>query len=255
MLTHPLTICRIIGNELPPRDLPGSKLQSLEFICRNAEKTDIFWVLNRLIDTQYRMEALRILDSYGQTWMEIPFLTSEYLACITKQQKLHYITNINKARNFGIRQGCMRASYTACLDQDCFFTPALLKEVLTRLGSEAHYALQMKRVLPTTIEMHQEIPNEEPQLIFGQSPLLFDEDVPFGSDDKISLLKQLGCRGRSHNYRFATGTCETVGTVLHLSFSNPRFETNIHERFKSRKEALQLIVDKADLHYCKTNLS
>jgi hypothetical protein len=237
-------ICRIIGNELPPRDEPGSKLRSLEEICQRDESgRRRYWIVNRIVDVNYFKQVINILTKYDAEYYIIPFVADDYRA---SEDKIHYLTNINPARNYGLSLGT--SEYVACLDQDCFLAPDDYSRITKRMDAEPrdYYALTMRRCTPETLGQYLEMPPEEPQLILHRRTQWFDPKRRFGDDDKMALLRALGCQGRGKGFAFHGDRCLVVGDVIHLSYSDPSVEQDVALRVEQRRSALSQLVAMAD---------
>lgn len=248
-----LGIIRVLGNELPPRDPPGSRLRSLEFVLGREQDLHVptRWVVNRLHDAAYREAVLRILQQCNQSYVEIPFDPEIYKTQSTDHGRLLYAVNINGARNFAIRLGAQCHDFTAVLDQDCYFTPALWQEFReTVLSDQARqprrqcYALAMKRMLNPEKDDHRSLPDTEPQLVFRKDcRLSFRENLRFGQGDKVDLLHDIGF-GAAPAFRLRGDICRMAGTVLHWSFAEPAVEGNTANRVEMRRCSLARLLER-----------
>lgn len=73
---------RILGNDLPPRHKPGQVLQNLKFILENESNfpnTKKWWLLNRIVDSEYESAILDMLKRHKQDYIRIPFEDGEYM--------------------------------------------------------------------------------------------------------------------------------------------------------------------------------
>ena len=251
-------IARIVGNELPPRDYPGSKLRALHRILQYGpyESCEHLWVINHLFDEHYRKKVIQLLDDHGQRYLELKFDPSAYVALPTPQDRLRYAINVNEARNIAVRYSQRSCEFTVCLDQDCFFTRELWAEVAAgieadqRISNRRYYGVMMKRITDEgEIASLDGLSNEEPNVIFRHdAERLFDPDIPFGQNDKIELLNALGY-GPRPDYLVTGDLCKTMGVVLHLSFGNEHLERDMRSRVLVRRETLPLLLRRLDERY------
>src|SRR4051812_37228704 len=102
------SLCRILGNDLPPRDSRGNRARSLRFMLENEPQLpqcEKKWLLNQIHSPKLRDEMIDALQSHGHTWRELKFDKTEYEAQSDRQGKLRCAININKARNLAISMG------------------------------------------------------------------------------------------------------------------------------------------------------
>lgn len=247
-------IVRVIGNELPPRDEVGAKLRSLRHILQHSMDHNAvpLWVINHLHDDRYRQDVVDCLKNHGQPFVELEFDRRTYCSLKSNSDRLCYALNVNAARNVAIRLGQQHSDFTACLDQECYFTSDLWAEVTTaieldqgRAPSRKYYGLLMKRLTCYPAADWAALPNEEPQVIFRRdADQLFDVNIPFGQNDKVELLRRLGYRVPRYEI---TGTlCKTAGEVLHLCCGSTDLERNLNARLRTRRESLERLLRHLD---------
>lgn len=237
------SICRIVGNELFPRDIPNARLESLKFILE-TEKIDAqrIWILNRIVDNGYLAKVKEVLA--GETIHVIPFDYSDYRTAVNFDEKVLKAININSARNYGLEKS--ETDYTVLLDEDCFFYPNHWQEVENFvLSNEAtYYACITKRISKDTEDVMNEY-DEEPMLIFTKNALRrFDEYLPFGRDDKRSLLRKLGWKLNSKTHRFFTKKeiCPHAGYVMHMAHGDAKVEYDVEYRIQQRRKSLEYLL-------------
>ena len=244
------SICRIIGNELPPRDEPGSRLQSLKYVLdRTIPGIDHFWIVNHIIDEDYRGKVLELLNQYGQFYQELVFDPDEYKNATCPYERLRYAININPARNTAIGIGLKNHDFSAILDGDCYFTQDNWNQVVATIENDPgqdYYLLKMKRICVQEPEDVSTIPDDEDQIIFGhKSNSLFDPQLCFGHSDKVNLLKLIDC----YDFVYA-------GIVFHYHPVQSNTEINQFSRSQFRSDSLKafhrLLEKKYNPHYQKT---
>jgi hypothetical protein len=233
-------VCRIVGNELFPRDIPDSRLKSLKFILE-TENIDVqrIWILNRIIDQSYLAKVKEVLA--GETTYVIPFDYTDYRKAVSFDEKVLAAISINNARNFGLSKS--DAEYTALLDEDCFFYPDHWGEVKSFIENNPSkfYACITKRIDQTT-ENVMDAYDEEPMLIFNKTAKLrFDEFLPFGRDDKRRLLRKLGWHLNSKIHKFNTNKeiCPFAGYVMHMAHGDAKVENDVEYRIQQRRKSLE----------------
>jgi hypothetical protein len=237
-------LCRVIGNELPPKDCDGCKIESLKFVLEMDKKIEAskIWLINRVLNPNYRREVRRILGH--AEIMEIPFEANEYVA---SDDKTHYLTNINPARNALIKRALSKNDFAVSLDQDCFFSLDLWLGVMSRISSDplnrSFYGLVSKRTTLETVSNYDSVPDGESMLIFRKNaPFMFDESLVFGQNDKVSLLEKLGYEGLS----IVRGDeCMIAGNILHIGYDS-KIETDLGMRMDLRRQGLNNLREKAE---------
>src|SRR5690606_35195866 len=74
---------RIVGNDLYPRHAIGQSRKNVEFILnheRQFPNCSKRWIVNRIVNQEERDAIIALLEGYGQTYIEIPFVMEEFLA-------------------------------------------------------------------------------------------------------------------------------------------------------------------------------
>jgi hypothetical protein len=251
-------LCRVLGNELPPRDLPGSRLNVLR--CLSLEpplaNTVKFWIINRVWDPALAAayaQMLRVLPEPGQVHV-IEFDYRRYAA--VGGARLCYCPGINHARNEALRLAFEEygASLAAVLDGDCGFTPGQWEAILAQIAEDRNaarlaYSARSVRVDPvvwTAALGRQSSPSgqqDEHQLIMHRRAwdqgLRFDETRPFGDDDKTELFHRLGHYAKGQGTRvISQDRCLDVGECCHINTGNRNIEGDVRRRGDARKRSL-----------------
>ena len=252
-----IMICRIIGNELPPRDMPGGKIETLRWILKH-EPRDLprFWVLNHLHDGDYRAKVIQLLREFDQPVDELVFEASRYAHLTNDRERCLYAINVNEARNHGIRCCAGATTFIACLDQECWCSLRQWSEVVRFIDADqracpqrCYYGLRMKRIVDGDFSAADVLPDEEPQIIFrNDAPRLFDSAIPFGEGDKVELLSYLGYGSLPH-FLLSGSACRDAGTVMHLAAGEERQEREIHFRAEQRSRSVEHLLRALDHRY------
>ena len=259
VLYEEFVILRILGNELPPRDNKGSKLKVLRHILKH-EPTDIcskFWLINHIIDPAYKTKILNVLTRYRQNFGELSFSPKNYCRLNSWEEKIRYAININNARNEGIKHCQDRFRFVICLDQDCFFTRDHLSLVIEKINNDQrvnhgrkNYGILMKRIIGENLENADQLPNEEPHLVFRDDAReYFDEKIVFGRNEKVELLSRLGYISSPEIYSIQGDKCLNVGYVLHLSYGNETVERDLKTRMDRRELSVIKLINKIENIY------
>jgi hypothetical protein len=235
MAPNSFFLCRIIGNDLPPRHAPGQSRANVEFILRHEPELpgcEKFWLVNRIVDAAERNAVIDLLEEHGQSYRCIPFEMGECgrieddLSCLSRPDfelspayktldraaksqadaairrlKNLYAMNINGARNLALAIGKSRATWVLPWDGNCFLTAdawASLRNAV--LGSPVPYFIvPMARVSANADLLRQGYAPpavDEPQIVFrADTREVFDERYPYGRADKVELLWRLGVPG------------------------------------------------------------
>ncbi len=246
------TICRIVGNELPPRDTPGSKLDCLKWLIATdkAPNARYVYVLNHIIDPDYLSQVREVL--HGQEVLDFPFNIDTYRECNPDTaSRIRYAISINAARNFGIRYCQHESDFVACLDQECYIEADEIWRVRDRIlrdqrdSRRQHYGLVSKRVHISAGPKPEDAPDCEPMVIFRQDALqLFDPQLPFGQRDKLALLSYMGYTVDLKGVRLRGEKARTVGTCIHMSFGDPAVECDIFHRGDLRAASLTQLLNR-----------
>jgi len=257
-------IVRILGNELPPRDRPGQRLEVLRFQLETEPVPDDvlrLWVLNRVHEPAFRAAIAGLLDAAGERWVELPFVPEEYARGLSRRARLLYAISVNAARNLAIEAGRAEARFSLVLDGDCWMGPReweLLTEAIerdqARRPDRRYYSLPMLRATfeEALAGRHRQKLREEPQLVFrDDAELRFDESRVFGDKDKVELLLRLGhapySPGGAEEHSLAPDApCASAGRVIHLQTGVDATEDNRIERGRQRELSLRRLLRTLD---------
>jgi hypothetical protein len=257
-MTKKFGIFRFLGNELPPRDLAGSKIRILEFILQNEAPhplTDKWWVVNHVFDPTMRHNLCAVLHHYNAKYIHLPFDRAAYDSASFGKGKLVAAIPINQARNLAIGLGKGLYEYLAVLDGDCFFPGDQWSRAVEEIEAHpsSYYSLAMMRS-SIQRELERQVPDlvDEPQLVFRHdAPLRFDEALPWGNfRDKLDLLARLGHKDTPDSWHLLdrNDECRQVGVVHHLASGPVEYELEpdptkrAFALFQLREEALNLFL-------------
>lgn len=253
-------IFRIISDDLPPRDEPGSRLKVLKFILDNEpvfENTIKCWVVNSFFDRVARQEFLNLLAERDMYAVVLPLARIKYKEATTRDAKIVAAIGINRARNLAVQHGHILSEFTAVLDGDCYFTKDQWNDLTSKIEQDQiktrslkHYSVPCSR---STFEhaLHSSEPMAlaEPMPLFRyDSNIFFNEDIPFGKGDKLEFLFRLNHSkepGRHHEM-LNESLCKCFGLVHHLSGSSYEIETDLSLRVALRNKSIDLLLNKID---------
>ncbi len=161
-LSDSFALCRIIGNDLPPRHKKGQSIDNVKFIIENEpvfENCTKLWLLNRIFDSETEALLVSPLEEHGQVYERIPFNSEEFQtvgyefsnfedSMIFADGRLdrmdaegytsnggkmravmqaysarnNYVMNNNGARNAALEFCLRHAKWALPFDGNCFFT-------------------------------------------------------------------------------------------------------------------------------------
>lgn len=251
--TYEHVICRIIGNEMVPRDEPGSRLKVLKYIIDHEPKfasTKRIWILNQINDPEYLAEVKKILVENNEHYHELQFSLKRYLTSWNQDERVCSAINVNSARNQTFSIGRKIGRFVHILDGDCFFTDDAWAKTTSAIAADQvnqpqrkYYSVPMRRIRVDDISSADSVPEGEPQLIFRQdADLYFDENIPFGKNDKAELLRRLGHESvQSDNWivREQAHLCASAGYILHLNTGSVAVERDLSLRMTSRQKSVE----------------
>ncbi|KPA23225.1 putative glycosyltransferase EpsE [Shimia sp. SK013] len=199
-------LCRIIGNDLPPRHKSGQSVRNLRFLLENEpifEDCKKSWIVNRVVDPAQQRAITDLLDEHGQSYVVIPFELDEYRRAGWKlsgfprpdfmlrdqfdemthydqlraqahirTEKILYAVNNNGARNVALDMGRDEAKWVLPWDGNCFLTQQAWDEVRSAIQETPYmkyFVVPMVRVSdnqPLIEGGEIPEPEEEPQIIF-----------------------------------------------------------------------------------------
>lgn len=241
------TIGRMLGSELPPRDLPGSRIRSLQFVLENEPDLPNcrkIWVLNQIHQKSVKDAMVGLLKDHGQEFHELQFDRREYARQKTRDDKIRCAININKARNMIISLG---SEFTFVFDGDCFFTPLLWQETIQELEadqSKQYYGVPCIRLTGSIPEDYRSMKKWEPMVVVrSDAEMRFDESLPFSKNDKVEFLRRLGYQREKGETALAGDLCKNIGCLLHISFSDEETETDLKTRMRLRDESIDRLLN------------
>tara|TARA_R110000751_G_C13672747_1_gene470457 strand:- start:78 stop:833 length:756 start_codon:yes stop_codon:yes gene_type:complete len=230
-------IWRIIGNDMPPRDAPGSRLHALEYILLNEptlKQAKKLWLLNRILDDDYRKQVAELLARYSQPYIAVPFDKSlEPTVDVMRGEGI----NINAARNLSVKLGHALAAWSVVLDGDCFFeTEEDWNVVLEEMEKDSfkYLSVPSQRMGGSALG--------EPMLAFHrESDLRFNETLKFGKSEKLELLFRLGHDDtpNSGHLKISGNATKVLGKVVHFSTGTSDVERFIVPRINARNESIR----------------
>ncbi len=264
LVRSPWAVIRILGNALPPRDIPGMRNTSLKFIVETEPDLaygDKLWVLNKLTDKELESQYLNSLHSTGEPLrlMALDFDEKEYLAAGNFDEKIQACISINKARNTALKWAFgMGYSWAIVMDGDCMWTEDAWDLFLSRHALDQRETRhQRKYYTATTIRSYlddgvlmatSEFTECHPAFAWN-SELRFDEGLVFGRAEKQTLLRLLGhdIPGYENQWKTSPNALTAcIGEVYHIGTGNERAERDVNVRVALRQASLQQHFDWLD---------
>lgn len=268
---------RILGNDLPPRHLKGQTLDNLKFILEyegdfvDCEKR---FVLNRIVDFDTQSVICDLLMKAGYKFSIIPFILEQYRELESVNERIQYLTNVNRARNYCIEQGIEEAEYVLPFDGGSMFREDGWQsfDANVRFNSgDPYFVVGQWRPKSYDDFLNVDQPElkeeykfgksvvtgiREPTVVFGQGhDKRFNEDLMYGNADKVELVAQLGIAGVWMNWiskdalknmsKFA-GTVKMISWVARLPSGNDVADFDNQIRGKMRAEGIQRLLEKAN---------
>ena len=231
-----VTLTRILGNELPPRDLSGSRLDVLQYILRT--EPDLpgcrkLWLLNSVYDQNLLRRYMDALYAAGQTWIEQPVDLAAYRAAKSRTQRIVAAIRINEARNRAIWE-IGGSEYVLPFDGDCFMTLEdwdSLQQVLQTspkwVGIPCGRYAQDGRLLAVSTE---------PMLGFRKDAgVWFESKRAFGDRSKLATWAKIKKQG-----------CQLVANCRHVATGEERTEKSLSHRGGQRKQSLDRLLKLLD---------
>ena len=245
-------IIRILGNENPPRDLPGSRLQSLEFILKHEpcfSGVPKLYLLNRLVDPEFEAQILGLLREYRASWLNVKLEWAELTLGLSDNEFNRQVIAINSARNVAIDFGHLYANHAIILDGDCIFDQTGWDQFVatTQLQERKYYSIPSTRTSPAEYLAGVTPILGESMLAFHRdAKLRFDANRLFGNREKLELLFRLG-----HDPTPNSGHCRIVGDltclagyVCHLHTGTDTVESDVAVRMAQRSQSLAVLWQK-----------
>lgn len=258
---------RILGNDLPPRHDEDQTYKNTKFILENEPdfpNCEKRWLLNRIVDPE---KAAALRDLLGHNYEEIPFNPQAYrLLPKTPQAKIHYLANVNKARNTCLRLSKHQHGATHVMPSDggCLFqlegwnqlvqtiaqnpATAYFATPTWRMGENSNYT-QVPNPETTYFSGKREIKSPgEPQMTFGPDyDAVFNENLPYALVDKVELLWRIGLRGRwddwePHIRKQAEtkkskhyGKCRSAGVICRAGANTKELQQEQDNRIRGKR--------------------
>lgn len=255
---HRFAIVRILGNETPPRDNPGSRLRTLHFILNNEPvfpDTIKLYVLNRIVDDSFKAKLITLLDEYSANYIELPIDWPKLAAAdeLTDDQLNLEVIGINAARNKAIEFGHRFADFSIIFDGDCLFDSngwELFESAVTeRCQKFYRYYFSIPTIRTSMENYNQKVEHKliEPMPVFHRDSLeRFDEKLLFGRRDKLELLFRLGHDSTPHegHCRIIDGQTSLAGYCCHLQTGEEIVELQAIVRSVAREASLQSLYRK-----------
>lgn len=269
---------RILGNDLIPRHTKGQTLANLNYqLEHEMEFDDVekIWIVNRIVDPDYEAAIVAALGDRRKFVISVN--PTVYKQQVTFEQKYHYLTNVNAARNLCLEQGFVEDNDIVLpFDGNCFFTTEgwylFRNEVINNFNSP-YFMVPMSRCQQYSclkqqpqikemytigrVKMHNAT---EPQIGFGKDhDLRFNTDFKYSVASKVELLWKLGIPG-IWDYWYADKHTQAMlnpskyvsrvpvwaGYVHRLPSGNAQAETCNVVRGADRQKGLQHLVEQAD---------
>jgi hypothetical protein len=248
-------IVRILGNENPPRDMPGSRLASLKFILENEPDfpdTYKIFIVNRIVDPELSRQIWELLRAYRKDYylyhnVPVPwtYLRTRHAQGNLSDDDLNLqVIGINTVRNAAVALGLHYASNCVVLDGDCIFDYSGWDHYVqaTRDEPTDYYSIPSVRMSPARYGKVDNLNLGEPMVAFTKaSSEQFNPELLFGKNDKLELLFRLGHDTAEHTRHLpVTGNrTQLVGHVCHLQTGSDAVESDVMVRMRSREESLK----------------
>jgi len=195
-----VSLVRFIGNDIPGIHGDFQSLNNLKYILKEEksfENCKKIFIINRIINKEIEKKIIQELKNYNVEHFVIPFKFEEFIKIYNKEKEnnifsksIHYLTNTNNARNFGINIGKKYSETTLIFDGSCFLTEELYFDFLNKNNKkEAIFVFPMYR----TSGYEEVVENSsynfwfEPQIGVKNIDLKFNENFMW-PDDKTELL-------------------------------------------------------------------
>lgn len=254
-----IVISRIIGNELKPREVAGAKLKILEKLlsveAKQPDRMDCFWIVNRVYNSLLEQGYLDLLAKYNQAYELIPFDKGAYRKLKTFEEKIQYGTNVNNARNYGIRKGHKEYDFVIAADGDCYFSQPSqvwkqIEEDQLIHPERRYYSIPGRRLHYQDEEAAVNNARDEEHLLILRKDAehLFDESRFFGNGDARELFQRIG-------YKTERGVCVLLnhnskvlkGFSTSISYSQDKVaEVDVVTRMILREESLRNMATEMD---------
>ena len=241
---HEYCICRVVGNDLPPRHGIGQTLTNLRFILDKEptfSDTTRLWVVNRIIDSQAEADIIALLDEKGEAYMHFPFTLEGYETSWEADRKLNHIIQLNRARNVAADRAQRAARWTIMADGGIFFTQEgwdIIAAGLKPNGASVQ-KIEVYRLMKDNSEAlrfdpaRYTVEAEQMLAYLPEANISFDEGIAYGKREKKVLLDALPDAPM-------TGYCLRLHDFSRFGFINQL-------RTVQRQTAVQLLVQQVDM--------
>ena len=148
-----------------------------------------------------------------------------------------------------------------CLDGDCFFDSDLLpiSPQTSTQPQQAVLCVMTKRVIKREYKYDfSNVIDSEPMLVFTKnSKFFFDENTPFGANDKNELCWKLGFSEakfiqKIYDTNITGNLCAVLGNVFHISCADQKLEIDSVLRKRARIESLTQTIESIEKIYGKS---
>jgi len=174
------------------------------------------FLINRVYDDDKRRRLIDAIQANSFYVDVIPFEEDAFNSLGSDQEKAHYLTNVNSARNYCVKQSLDAGADVVCpMDGGMFFRDdgwIRFSIVCEENPDDGFFSFATWRVESVEDMLNMQVPPTlystykfgkvstvgltEFQLAFTQhADCLFDEALPYGREDKVELLYRLGIPG------------------------------------------------------------
>lgn len=268
-----LSLCRILGNDLPPLHDPEQTRTNLAYLlaheptlprCRKR------FVLNRIVEPEREAQLSAMLHAAGHRVDRIPIEPERYRALTSARARAEYLTNNNPARNAAIAWGLADAEVVLPFDGQIMLPAWAWTQLLAEIDAQPQclaYVVPMVRMLAgedpdaAAARARQEAHGpSEPQLaITAGCSARFDPAIAYGRGPKIELLLRLGVPGpwdrwqdpywvslRSRPREAVPGAVGRAGVCVRLPSGNDAATLDIAARQRDRADGVRALLARAD---------
>jgi hypothetical protein len=280
--TSNITLYRILGNDLPPRHKNGQNYENAKFILDHEgplSRCRRDWIVNRILDKKMEQKIIRLLETYKEPYLHIPFDFKEYQRSKSRKipawiisafgeelnsrsklerwNKINYATNINPSKNLALREGRKISDWVIPMDGCCCFTKGGWREIIEKLAVQkkmnknfyiSTYRLSDNKQYFIFDRNKDKFKETEPQLIFGKNTRVrFNENLRYGRFNKVEFFFRLGFRTKlMPEGRIITDPKFKCGYSVRLSAGPKGAFNSMRERNVLRHRAVDLLIEKLD---------
>ncbi len=271
---------RILGNDLPPRHPDTQTETNLRFVLDNEFNFNDCrkrFLINRIYDND---KIQRIIDAAQTNSFSvdiIPFEKDVFNALGSYQKKVHYLTNVNSARNYCIQKSLSDGADVVCpMDGGMFFREdgwGRFQIICEENPNDGFFSFATWRVEHPYTMLNPDTPpllysnykfgeasavglTEFQLAVTKHADCFFDETLVYGREDKVELLYRLGISGLWDHWnpalyeKAATKKSKFAGAVNNASFvcrlpsGNIAGDKDNELRGMQRKQGLANLIDK-----------